>query len=63
VSPYAQASIQEDKAEIYCHLVTEGAEVRAMAAKDPRIASKMTVLERILRDLDPNLLKLIGSAP
>jgi hypothetical protein len=43
--------------------VTEGAEVRAMAAKDPRNASKMTVLERILRDLDPNLLKLIGSAP
>ena len=60
VSPYAQASLLEDKAEVYCHLVVEGAQVRAMAAKDPQIATKVSVLQQILKDLDPNLLKLVG---
>ncbi|MFO0724709.1 MAG: hypothetical protein U1E65_13085 [Myxococcota bacterium] len=60
ITPYAQASLEEDKAEVFCHLVTEGSGVRAMAAKDPQIAAKIGVLQRILKELDPALLKLIG---
>ena len=40
--------------------MVEGAQVRAMAAKDPQIATKVSVLQQILKDLDPNLLKLVG---
>lgn len=60
VSPYAQASLAEDKAEVFAHLVTEGAAVRAMAQKDPLIAGKLKVLEAMLRGFDPGLLALVG---
>jgi hypothetical protein len=59
VSEYAQASLAEDKAAVYAHLVVERAQVQALATHDRGIAQKIAILRAILSDVDKRLAGLI----
>lgn len=53
VSAYATSGPEEDKAETFAFAVARPVEVRARAAKDPRLASKLHEIARRVGALDP----------
>ncbi len=55
VTRYATASLVEDKAELFAHMVVSPEFVRRRAAVDPVLRRKKRLLEQRLREFDPNL--------
>jgi hypothetical protein len=49
LTPYGTAGVEEDKAELYCHMIVDSEFVRGRAAKDPILATKIGLLRQRLR--------------
>jgi hypothetical protein len=67
VTPYATAALEEDKAELFSHMVIDGAFVRDLARKDKVVAAKIALLKQRLAKFDPGMgeafWKKVGSTP
>lgn len=50
---YGTAAVEEDKAELFAHMVVDGDYVKERAAKDPVLRSKIDLLKRRLSKFDP----------
>lgn len=55
LTPYATSALEEDKAEVFAHMIVDGAYVRRRAAADPILAAKIDLLRRRLSEFDPNM--------
>jgi hypothetical protein len=55
VTPYATAALEEDKAELFSHLVVDGPFIRDLALKDKVVAAKIDLLKRRLAKFDPGM--------
>jgi hypothetical protein len=52
LTPYAMSAIEEDKAELYSHLLVDPDYVRSLIKADPVIAAKVTLLKSRLKAWD-----------
>jgi hypothetical protein len=50
---YGTSAIEEDKAELFAHMVVDGAYVKDRAGKDPVLAQKIALLRSRLSNFDP----------
>jgi hypothetical protein len=55
VSPYSMSSIQEDKAEVFAHLMEDPAALGALAEKDPVIRAKVERMKQLARQASPKM--------
>lgn len=53
LTPYATSAIEEDKAELFAHLIVNTKFVVDQAAKDPVLASKIAMLKKRMEAYDP----------
>ncbi len=49
LTPYGTAGVEEDKAELYCHMIVDAEFVRARVAKDSVLAAKVGLLRQRLK--------------
>lgn len=55
LTPYSTASLAEDKAEIFAHLIVNPQFTTPQAQKDPILNAKITKLKGRLKEYDPNI--------
>lgn len=55
LTPYAASAIEEDKAELFAHLLVNPKFVADRAGKDPVLAKKIELLKRRMAEYDPNM--------
>ena len=55
ISPYSTSALQEDKAEIFGHLMVDPAGVAKMADKDPVIRAKVERMKQLVRLANPKM--------
>jgi hypothetical protein len=60
VSPYATTGPEEDKAETFAFAMARPAQMRARAAADPRLASKLREVARRIGTLDPEAPRVLS---
>jgi hypothetical protein len=55
LTPYATSAIEEDKAELFAHMVIDGPYVKDRAGKDPVLAAKIALLKQRLVKFDSGM--------
>ncbi len=55
LTPYGTSAVEEDKAELFAHLVVDPEFVKKRAAADPVVASKIKLLKSRLAQFDPDM--------
>ncbi|HVT13335.1 MAG TPA: putative zinc-binding metallopeptidase [Fimbriimonadaceae bacterium] len=55
LTPYSTSAIEEDKAELFAHMIVDGPYVRKRASADPILAAKIALLRQRLTRFDPNM--------
>jgi hypothetical protein len=55
LNTYSMTAVQEDKAEIFAHLVVDGNEMEGLADRDPVIRAKVTRMKQILSRFCPDV--------
>ncbi|HTQ11001.1 MAG TPA: hypothetical protein VMI31_13075 [Fimbriimonadaceae bacterium] len=52
---YGTSAVEEDKAELFAHMIVDGPYVRQREGADPILAAKIGLLEKRLAAFDPNM--------
>jgi hypothetical protein len=52
---YSTTGVEEDKAEVFAHLIVDGEFVRKRAASDPVLESKIKLMRRLLAEFCPEM--------
>lgn len=55
LTPYGTSAAEEDKAELFAHMIVDPEFVRKRAASDPVLQSKIDLLKARLKKFDPNV--------
>jgi len=50
---YGTAAVEEDKAELFAHMIVDGSFVKDRASHDPVLAAKVALLRERLAKFDP----------
>jgi hypothetical protein len=55
VTRYGTSAVEEDKAELFAHMVVDGGYIKDRIAVDPILAAKVALLRRRLSNFDPSM--------
>lgn len=55
LTPYGTSAVEEDKAELFAHMIVDGPYVKERASKDSVLAAKVDLLRKRLRDFDTEM--------